>query len=71
MAAVQDLHVWCLDDGLPVLTVVLSTPLTEISAVNALADEIRHQLHEEFGVEHATIECRHLDAAAPYGPDGF
>lgn len=60
VAAVNDLHLWALDSGQPVLSAVLLLETDELSAANHLADEVRDRLHSRFGIEHVTLECRHV-----------
>lgn len=66
VVAIEDLHVWAIDSGQNVLSAMLVVDAVELSEANAIADRIRVIVHETGGVEHATIECRHV--AASRGP---
>lgn len=61
--SVDDLHIWELDSGQPILTAVLTINESDMRKANALCDEIRTLLRSEFSIEHATLECRHADEA--------
>ena len=59
---VEDFHVWGLDEGDPVLSAIIVVRADTLAT--GVADELRQRLHDEFHVEHATIECRHCEAKA-------
>ena len=60
--SVEDFHVWGLDEGDPVLSAIVVVRADTLASANAVADELRKTLRDDFHVEHATIECRHCEA---------
>lgn len=56
--AVQDMHVWELDAGQPVCSAVIVVSMMSLQALNALSDELRAQLQDQFKLAHVTIEGR-------------
>ena len=60
--SVKDFHLWGLDAGDPVLSAIVVVHADTLVAANAVADQLRKTLHDDFHVEHATIECRHCEA---------
>lgn len=66
VTSITDFHVWALDDGQLVLSAVLKVTVDELEVATKIADDLRHALHDDFGVEHSTLECRH-DRSAPNG----
>ncbi|MBN2494653.1 MAG: cation transporter [Deltaproteobacteria bacterium] len=52
----SDLHVWQIDEGRTVLTGVLATDRSALPELEACALRIKHRLHEEYGIRHATLE---------------
>lgn len=63
---VHDLHVWTLTPGMEVASAHLTVdPSVEVGV--ALRDA-RQILHEEFGIEHATLQVEPLSPADPCGP---
>ncbi|MFT5432801.1 MAG: Co/Zn/Cd efflux system component [Myxococcota bacterium] len=60
--SIVDFHVWGLDDGLPILSAVLTVEAPELPGANRVAHELRTSLQSSAGVKHATLECRHATA---------
>jgi cobalt-zinc-cadmium efflux system protein len=54
VTAVHDLHIWPLSTTTIALSVHLEVESDRIN--NALLSEIQHHCHEQFGIEHATIQ---------------
>ncbi len=61
VVSVEDLHVWELDSGQPILTAVLTVSEPDVVCANELCDAIRAELAHQVSIEHATLECRHTD----------
>lgn len=61
--SVSDFHLWGLDDGQPILSAVLTVTVTELEDATLLSDALRADIHERFGIDHATLECRHDSSA--------
>ena len=57
---IHDLHVWTLTSGMPVATVHLTTTLE--SNRDAVLEQARHLLRDEFAVTHATLQVESADA---------
>jgi cobalt-zinc-cadmium efflux system protein len=63
---VHDLHVWTLTSGMDVASAHLTIePTTEVASVLAAA---RHTLHDEFAIEHATLQVEPATAPGACGP---
>jgi cobalt-zinc-cadmium efflux system protein len=66
---VHDLHVWTLTSGMDVASAHLSLePQAELGAVLATA---RDTLHEEFAIDHATLQVEPVTAGGPCTPTGW
>jgi len=65
IVAVHDLHIWGMSTTEVALTVHLVKPDAQID--DALLTEIQHELHEQFGIEHTTVQFELGDAAHPCG----
>jgi cobalt-zinc-cadmium efflux system protein len=66
---VHDLHVWTLTSGMDVASAHLSVePATELGAVLAIA---REALHDDFAIEHATLQVEPVGAGDGCGPAGW
>jgi cobalt-zinc-cadmium efflux system protein len=66
---VHDLHVWTLTSGMDVASAHLSLePQAELGAVLATA---RDALHEEFAIDHATLQVEPVTAGGPCTPTGW
>lgn len=66
---VHDLHVWTLTSGMEVASAHLTVdPGTEVSAVLAAA---RKALHDEFRIEHATLQVEPGTPPTACGPTGW
>jgi cobalt-zinc-cadmium efflux system protein len=66
---VHDLHVWTLTSGMDVASAHLSLePAAELGAVLATA---RDALHEDFAIEHATLQVEPVGAGGPCGPTSW
>ena len=63
VADVHDLHVWGMSTTEAALTVHLVMPMA--AREDSLLSEICTQLHDEFGIEHATIQVERGDPAHP------
>lgn len=50
-------HVWEVGPGQSVLTAHMKLGVTALLEAEALADDVRHFLHEKWDIEHATLEC--------------
>lgn len=59
---VEDLHLWELDSGEPVLSAMLIVDIEALHDANELSDRLRATLRERFAIDHTTLECRHRDA---------
>ena len=55
---VAGFHAWELDSGEAVATLVLVTNTSELATLARAADALRAALHDQFHIEHATIEWR-------------
>lgn len=54
---VHDLHVWTVGDGLRFLSCHVALPATcSLEQCAAIVDTLNHKLHDDFGIEHATIQ---------------
>lgn len=62
----RDLHVWQLDTGQTVASAVILSDVMTLQDAAALADRIRQRLHDDFHVDHATLELRPPNAPAPH-----
>jgi cobalt-zinc-cadmium efflux system protein len=61
--AVHDLHLWELGSGESILTAILETDRAEsLEDANCLSDTVRATILQEFGIDHATLVCRHPEA---------
>jgi len=66
---VHDLHVWTLTSGMDVASAHLSLePAAELGTVLATA---RNALHEDFAIDHATLQVEPVSAGGRCGPDGW
>ena len=65
IADVVGLHAWALDDGETMASFVLTTSIVDLQRLVVVADEVREELEHGFGIVHAIIEWRPLDAARP------
>lgn len=66
---VHDLHVWTLTSGMDVASAHLSLePSAEVGAVLATA---RETLHEEFAIDHTTLQVEPVGAGGPCTPAGW
>ena len=66
---VHDLHVWTLTSGMEVASAHLGVdPKTDPAAVLTAA---RTALHEDFGIDHATLQVEPLALTKDCGPDGW
>jgi cobalt-zinc-cadmium efflux system protein len=66
---VHDLHVWTLTSGMDVASAHLSLePAAELGAVLATA---RAALHEDFAIDHATLQVEPVGAGGPCTPAGW
>jgi cobalt-zinc-cadmium efflux system protein len=66
---VHDLHVWTLTSGMDVASAHLSLePAAELGTVLATA---RGVLHEDFAIDHATLQVEPVSAGGRCGPDGW
>jgi len=66
---VHDLHVWTLTSGMDVASAHLSLePAAELGAVLATA---REALHDDFAIEHATLQAEPVGAGGGCGPTGW
>jgi cobalt-zinc-cadmium efflux system protein len=66
---VHDLHVWTLTSGMDVASAHLSLePAAELGAVLATA---REALHDDFAIEHATLQVEPVGAGDGCGPAGW
>ena len=66
---VHDLHVWTLTSGMDVASAHLSLePAAELGTVLTIA---REALHEEFAIDHATLQVEPAGAGGPCGPAGW
>jgi cobalt-zinc-cadmium efflux system protein len=69
VADVHDLHVWTLTSGMDVASAHLSLePAAELGAVLANA---REALHDDFAIEHATLQAEPVGAGGPCGPTSW
>ena len=59
---VEDLHLWELDSGEPILSAMLLVQLAGLHDANEVCDGLRASLHERLGIEHTTLECRQREA---------
>jgi cobalt-zinc-cadmium efflux system protein len=60
---VHDLHIWAMSTTETALTVHLIRP--EADPDDRLLDRLRRELHDRFGIEHATIQIENGDPAHP------
>jgi len=60
VAAVHDLHVWCLTSGVPVLTAHV---VAGDGSCDDLLERVLARLRDAFAIEHATIQIEHSDRA--------
>lgn len=60
---VTGFHAWCLDDGETVASFVFATNEADLHKLAHVADEVREEIEQTFGIVHATIEWRPLDHA--------
>lgn len=65
VVAVHDLHIWGMSTTEVALTVHLVKPDAQID--DALLTEIQHELREQFGIDHTTVQFELGDAAHPCG----
>jgi cobalt-zinc-cadmium efflux system protein len=66
---VHDLHVWTLTSGMDVASAHLSLePTAELGTVLASA---REALHEDFAIDHATLQVEPVGAGGPCTPAGW
>src|SRR3954467_469902 len=66
---VHDLHVWTLTSGMDVASAHLSLePAAELGTVLASA---RDALHDDFDIEHATLQVEPVGAGGPCAPAGW
>jgi cobalt-zinc-cadmium efflux system protein len=66
---VHDLHVWTLTSGMEVASAHLGIdPKAEVATVLTAA---RTTLHEDFGIDHATLQCEPAAAAKDCGPTSW
>ena len=66
---VHDLHVWTLTSGMDVASAHLSLePAAELGTVLASA---REALHDDFAIEHATLQVEPVGAGGPCTPAGW
>lgn len=63
--AVHDLHIWAMSTTDVALTVHLVKPDAEID--DAWLAQVRHELHDRFGIDHTTVQYERGDAAHPCG----
>jgi cobalt-zinc-cadmium efflux system protein len=63
VAEVHDLHIWAMSTTETALTVHLIRPETDPD--DRLLDRLRRELHDRFGIEHATIQIETGDPAHP------
>ncbi len=63
---VRDLHVWQLDSGQTVASLVVICSAQTLADASAVADALRLHLHDTYAVDHATIELRPASAPAPH-----
>ena len=61
--AIHDLHIWGMSTTEAALTVHLIKP--DASIDDALLGQISRELHDRFGIEHATVQFELGDAAHP------
>jgi cobalt-zinc-cadmium efflux system protein len=66
---VHDLHVWTLTSGMDVASAHLSLePAAELGTVLATA---RNALHEDFAIDHATLQVEPVSSGGRCGPEGW
>lgn len=65
VVAVHDLHIWAMSTTEVALTVHLVKPDAQID--DALLTDIQHELREQFGIDHTTVQFELGDAAHPCG----
>lgn len=63
---VRDLHVWQLDSGQTVASLVVISSAGSLEEASGVADTIRKHLHDEYDIDHATIELRPEKAPDPH-----
>lgn len=63
---VRDLHVWQLDSGQTVASLVVISSAGTLDDASAVADGIRKHLHDAYDIDHATIEMRPEKAPDPH-----
>ncbi len=68
---VTGFHAWCLDDGETVASFVFATNEADLHKLAHVADEVREEIQQTFGIVHATIEWRPLDHARDCCHDGL
>ena len=67
VSSVHDLHIWPLSTTETALTVHLVVP-AEVSSDTYL-QEIRYELHQDFGIEHATVQLERGDVPCELAPE--
>ncbi len=70
---VHDLHIWQVGDGLNFLSCHVALPAgTSLEQCAAILSQLNSKLHDDFGIEHATIQteiegmCDHAHSSQPY-----
>jgi len=69
IAKVHDLHIWAMSTTETALTAHLVKPDGKLD--DPLLDQIQHQLHDRFGIEHMTVqlECGDSDHSCEQEPE--
>ena len=69
IAKVHDLHIWAMSTTETALTAHLVKPDGKLD--DPLLDQIQHQLHDRFGIEHMTVqlECCNSDHSCGQEPE--
>lgn len=67
VTSVHDLHIWAMSTTETALTAHLVVPNANI--VDALLAQIGKELHDKFGIEHATLQVERGDSLHPCGLD--
>jgi len=65
VAGFHDLHVWPLSTNKTALSVHLEMP--DVQETDELLHELGHELHEHFGIEHATIQIESAPGGCGHG----